>query len=220
MSGAEDMVVINQPGSQPGQTGFKITLPNQTLLGLQPGRGIHFVQASHLLVKTDNGQYQILEANETMNATAILTPTIAAGLTVNDRSPNSAETTGHSKITLELVSAINNQTSTIGSESNTQPSTSTENHLRSNSLGSNINLKTTYDCIKAIRSSMLQLCLLTKRRDVSLTILKWAIHTSKETIFDLARDATVYLEILNQKQIHKIKRKKYTKNCKRTTSYD
>ena len=211
MAGAEDTVVINQPGSQPGQPGFKITLPNQTLLGLQPGRGIPFVQASHLLVKTDNGQYQILEANETMNATAILTPTVTAGLNVNNPSSNSAETTGLSKVTLELLSAINNKTPTIDSGSNIQPSTSTENHLRSNSLGSNINLKTSYDCIKAIRSSMLQLCLLIKRRDVSLAILKWAIQTSKGTIFDLARDATVYLEILNQKQIHKIKRKKYMK---------
>ena len=205
MSGAEDTVVINQPGSQPG---FKITLPNQSLLSLQPGRGIPFVQASHLLVKTDNGEYQILEVNESMNATAILTPTSTAGLNVNNPSPNSVETAGLSKVTLELLHAINNQTPTIGSGSIIQPQTSTENHLRSNSLGSNINLKESYDCIKAIRSSMLQLSLLIKRPDVSLAILKWAIQTSKGTISDLTRDVTVCFEILNQKQIHKIKRKK------------
>ena len=217
MSGAEDTVVINQPGTQPG---FKITLPNQSLLSLQPGRGIPFVQASHLLVKTDNGEYQILEVNESMNATAILTPTTTAGLNVNNPSPNSVETAGLSKVTLELLHAINNQTPTIGSGSIIQPQTSTENHLRSNSLGSNINLKESYDCIKAIRSSMLQLSLLIKRPDVSLAILKWAIQTSKGTISDLTRDVTVCLEILNQKQIHKIKRKKYMKNIKRTTSND
>ena len=155
-----------------------------------------------------------------MNATAILTPTSTAGMNVNNPSPNSVETAGLSKVTLELLHAINNQTPTIGSGSITQPPTSTENHLRSNSLGSNINVKATYDCIKAIRSSMLQLILLIKRPDVSLAILKWAIQTSKGTISDLIRDTIVYLEILNQKQIHKIKRKKYMKNIKRTTSND
>jgi len=205
MSGAKDTVVINQPGSQPV---FKITLPNQSLISLQPGQGIPFVQSSHLLVRTDNGQYQILEVNESMNATAILTPTSTAGLNVNNPSPNSVETAGLSKVTLKLLYAINNQTPTIGSGSIIQPQTSTENHLRSNSLGSNINLKASYDCTKAIRSSMLQLSLLVKRPDVSLAILKWAIQTSKGTISDLTRDVTVCLEILNQKQIHKIKRKK------------
>ena len=136
MSGAEDTVAINQPGSQPG---FKIALPNQSLLSLQPGRGIPFVQASHLLVKTDNGEYQILEVNESMNATAILTPTTTAGLNVNNPSPNSVETAGLSKVTLELLYAINNQTPIIGSGSIIQPQTSTKTHLRSNSLGSNIN---------------------------------------------------------------------------------
>ena len=41
-----------------------------------------------------------------------------------------------------------------------------------------------------------------------------------QMISDLTRDVTVCLEILNQKQIHKIKRKKNMKNIKRTTSND
>ncbi|XP_040563752.1 transcription initiation factor TFIID subunit 4 [Lepeophtheirus salmonis] len=57
-------VVINQPGL-PGQPGSQITVPLQTLQTLQPGQGIPTGQAGHLLVKTDNGQYQILRVGST-----------------------------------------------------------------------------------------------------------------------------------------------------------
>ena len=67
--------MINQPGSRPGQPGSQITVPLQALQGLQPGQGIPTGQAGHLLVKTDNGQYQILRVGGTTNATASPTPT-------------------------------------------------------------------------------------------------------------------------------------------------
>lgn len=57
-------IVISQPGMRPGQPGSTITVPLQTLQGLQPGQGIPTGQAGHLLVKTDNGQYQILRVGQ------------------------------------------------------------------------------------------------------------------------------------------------------------
>ena len=54
-------VVINQPGARPGAPGSQITVPLTTLQGLQPGQGISTGQPGHLLVKTENGQYQILK---------------------------------------------------------------------------------------------------------------------------------------------------------------
>ena len=71
-------VVINQPGSRPGQPGSQITVPLQALQGLQPGQGIPTGQAGHLLVKTDNGQYQILRVGGTSNATASQSPAITS----------------------------------------------------------------------------------------------------------------------------------------------
>jgi len=71
-------VVINQPGSRPGQPGSQITVPLQALQGLQPGQGIPTGQAGHLLVKTDNGQYQILKVGGTSNATASQSPAITS----------------------------------------------------------------------------------------------------------------------------------------------
>ena len=71
-------VVINQPGSRPGQPGSQITVPLQALQGLQPGQGIPTGQAGHLLVKTDNGQYQILRVGGTSNATVSQSPAITS----------------------------------------------------------------------------------------------------------------------------------------------
>lgn len=70
--------MINQPGSRPGQPGSQITVPLQALQGLQPGQGIPTGQAGHLLVKTDNGQYQILKVGGTSNATASQSPAITS----------------------------------------------------------------------------------------------------------------------------------------------
>merc|ERR1719412_2750094 len=71
-------VVINQPGSRPGQPGSQITVPLQALQGLQPGQGIPTGQDGHLLVKTDNGQYQILRVGGSTNATASPTTAITS----------------------------------------------------------------------------------------------------------------------------------------------
>ena len=210
MAAIEHTTLISQPGSQSGEPRFKISIPVQTLRGLQSGQVIPMVQASHFLAKTDNGHYQILEIDEAKNVTAILTPTtnITNGLNVSYPSANSTVNTGFNSTILEMLSTINNKTPTIGTGTNTQPSTSTENHPRSDTLGSNIN-----DCIKAIKISMLQLCLLINRRDVSLENLKWATLASTRKIFQLSRDATEYLEISRniQKEIYKIKRKEYMK---------
>ena len=70
VAGGGGNVVINQPGSRPGQPGSQITVPLQALQGLQPGQGIPTGQAGHLLVKTDNGQYQILRVGGATKATA------------------------------------------------------------------------------------------------------------------------------------------------------
>ncbi len=55
---------------------------------------------------------------------------------------------------------------------------------------------------------MIRLYMLIKRNDVSAALLKWSIQVCTMTILDITRDVTEYLEILNQKQIQKIKRKK------------
>jgi len=78
VAGGGGNVVINQPGSRPGQPGSQITVPLQALQGLQPGQGIPTGQAGHLLVKTDNGQYQILRVGGTTNATASPTTAITS----------------------------------------------------------------------------------------------------------------------------------------------
>ena len=56
-------LVINNPGLAPGQPGSQITVPIQSLQSLQPGQGIPTGQAGHLLVKTENNQYQILRVD-------------------------------------------------------------------------------------------------------------------------------------------------------------
>ena len=48
-------IIINQPGMGP------MSVPLQTLQGLRPGQGLPTNQPGHLLVKTENGQYQILK---------------------------------------------------------------------------------------------------------------------------------------------------------------
>ena len=52
-------LVINNPGLAPGQPGSQITVPLQSLQALKPGEGIPTGQANHLLVKTENNQYQV-----------------------------------------------------------------------------------------------------------------------------------------------------------------
>ena len=48
-------IIINQPGFGP------MSVPLQTLQGLRPGQGLPTNLPGHLLVKTENGQYQILK---------------------------------------------------------------------------------------------------------------------------------------------------------------
>ena len=55
-------ILINQPGMTP------LSVPLQTLQGLRPGQGIPTGQQGHLLVKTENGQYQILKVGSTQAA--------------------------------------------------------------------------------------------------------------------------------------------------------
>ena len=62
-------IVISQPGMNP------LSVPLQTLQGLKPGQGIPTGQAGHLLVKTENGQYQILKVGSTQAAGSTLTTT-------------------------------------------------------------------------------------------------------------------------------------------------
>ena len=62
-------IVINQPGMTP------LSVPLQTLQGLRPGQGIPTGQQGHLLVKTENGQYQILKVGSTQAAGSTSTTT-------------------------------------------------------------------------------------------------------------------------------------------------
>ena len=55
-------IIINQPGMGP------MSVPLQTLQGLRPGQGLPTNQPGHLLVKTENGQYQILKVGSTQAA--------------------------------------------------------------------------------------------------------------------------------------------------------
>ena len=74
-------VVINQPGTRPGQPGSQITVPLATLQALQAGQGIPTGQPGHLLVKTETGQYQILRVGPPgpqATATSAATPPSSA----------------------------------------------------------------------------------------------------------------------------------------------
>ena len=117
MAGIEHTTLISQPGSQSGQPRFKISLPVQTLQGLESGQAIPMVQVTHFLAKTNNGHYQILEIDEAKNSTAILTPTINNGLKMSYPSTNSTVNTG--------FNSTINKNPTIATGPNTQPSTST-----------------------------------------------------------------------------------------------
>ncbi len=74
-------VIINQPGMRPGQPGSQITVPLQTLQNMQPGQGIPTGDPGHLLVKTQNGQYQILKVGPSSTATVATTATAASPAT-------------------------------------------------------------------------------------------------------------------------------------------
>jgi len=80
-------LVINNPGLAPGQPGSQITVPLQALQGLRPGEGIPTGQANHLLVKTENNQYQILrvESSGAAGAPVSAMPPTAASAVSNLR---------------------------------------------------------------------------------------------------------------------------------------
>jgi len=73
-------IVITQPGAAPGTPGSRIQVPLATLQNLQPGQGIPTGQSGHLLVKTANGQYQILKVGESTAGAGATIATVSNSL--------------------------------------------------------------------------------------------------------------------------------------------
>lgn len=73
----------------------------------------------------------------------------------------------------------------------------------------NVSLQAAYNRTIRIRNRLMRLDLLARKPDVTLQSLRWAIIGTGSDTTNLTRDITEFLEVLNQKQIQKMKRKKY-----------
>ena len=73
----------------------------------------------------------------------------------------------------------------------------------------NVSLQSAYNRMIRIRNAFMRLDLMARKNDITLNHLKWGIISNGSNTTDLTRDVTEFLEVLNQKQIHKIKRKRY-----------
>ena len=110
-----------------------------------------------------------------------------------------------------LLKIVQPTTSSATLGKTTQRSVSTESNLSSGTLGWNINLQSTYDRMKIIRSNFVRLDVLARKPDITIHQLRAAIILSTAPNVDLTRDVTEFLEVINQQQIHRTIRQKYKK---------
>ena len=84
-------------------------------------------------------------------------------------------------------------------------------------LGADISLKTAYNRLKIVQRHIIRMDMMAKSKSplVDTNRMKWAILTTTAPIMYILRDLGEFMEILNQQQIQKEKRKKY-RNKKKT----
>ena len=84
-------------------------------------------------------------------------------------------------------------------------------------LGADISLKTAYNHLKIVQRHIIRMDMMAKSKSplIDTNRMKWAILTTTAPIMYILRDLGEFMEILNQQQIQKEKRKKY-RNKKRT----
>ena len=73
----------------------------------------------------------------------------------------------------------------------------------------NVSLQCAYNRMIKIKNTFMALDVMARKKDTTLTQLKWAIILNGSNTTDLTRDVTEFIEVLNQKQIRKFKRKAY-----------
>ena len=84
-------------------------------------------------------------------------------------------------------------------------------------LGADVSLKTVYNRLKIVQRHIIRMDMMAKSKSplVDTNRMKWAILTTTAPIMYILRDLGEFMEILNQQQIQKEKRKKY-RNKKKT----
>ena len=78
----------------------------------------------------------------------------------------------------------------------------------------NVSLQCAYNRMVRIKNTFMALDVMARKKDTTLAQLKWAIISNGANTTDLARDVTEFIEVLNQKQIRKFKRKAYKMKMK------
>ena len=78
-------------------------------------------------------------------------------------------------------------------------------------LGADISLKTAYNRLKIVQRHIIRMDMMAKSESplMDANRVKWAILTTPAPVMYLLRDLGEFMEILNQQQIQKEKRKKY-----------
>ena len=83
-------------------------------------------------------------------------------------------------------------------------------------LGADVSLKTAYKRLKIVQRHIIRMDMMAKSKSplIDANRMKWAILTTTAPVMNILRDLGEFMEILNQQQIQKEKRKQYRKEKK------
>ena len=78
-------------------------------------------------------------------------------------------------------------------------------------LGADISLKTAYNRLKLVQRHMIRMDMIAKSKSplIDANRMKWVILTTTAPVMYILKDLGEFLEILNQQQVQKEKRKQY-----------
>ena len=84
-------------------------------------------------------------------------------------------------------------------------------------LGADVSLKTAYNRLKLVQRHMIRMDMIAKSKSplIDANRMKWVILTTTAPVMYILKDLGEFLEILNQQQVQKEKRKQY-RNKKKT----
>ena len=84
-------------------------------------------------------------------------------------------------------------------------------------LGANVSLKPAYNRLKLVQRHMIRMDMIAKSKSplIDANRMKWVILTTTAPVMYILKDLGEFLEILNQQQVQKEKRKQY-RNKKKT----
>ena len=83
-------------------------------------------------------------------------------------------------------------------------------------LGADVSLKTAYNRLKIVQRHIIRMDMLAKSKSplIDANRMKWAVLTTTAPVMYILKDLGEFMEILNQQQVQKEKRKQY-RNKKR-----